>query len=157
MADQKVLHARDTISGQEGRAYATINGNAEEMFYVKKLEAKVEKEKAEIKALGRRGTQSKAKGWKGTGSMTIYYMTTLFRDLMKDYMVSGRDTYFDITVKNDDPSSSVGMQTVVIKNVNLDSVIMASLDTGSDTLEEEISFTFDGIEIIDRFKAPSMN
>ncbi|MCM3268172.1 phage tail tube protein [Paenibacillus elgii] len=157
MADQKVLHARDTISGQEGRAYATINGNKEEMFYVKKLEAKVEKEKAEIKALGRRGTQSKAKGWKGTGSMTIYYITTLFREIMNEYMVSGKDTYFDITVTNEDPSSSVGMQTVIIKNVNLDSVIMASLDTGSDTLEEEISFTFDGIEIKDRFKAPSMN
>ncbi|MDO3678683.1 phage tail tube protein [Paenibacillus ehimensis] len=157
MADQKVLHARDTISGQEGRAYATINGNAEEMFYVKKLEAKVEKEKAEIKALGRRGTQSKAKGWKGTGSMTIYYMTTLFRQMMNEYMVSGKDTYFDITVTNEDPSSSVGMQTVIIKNVNLDSVIMASLDTGSDTLEEEISFTFDGIEIKDKFRAPSMN
>ncbi|GMX63188.1 MULTISPECIES: phage tail tube protein [Paenibacillus] len=157
MADQKVLHARDTISGQEGRAYATINGNKEEMFYVKKLEAKVEKEKAEIKALGRRGTQSKAKGWKGTGSMTIYYITTLFREMMNEYMVSGKDTYFDITVTNEDPSSSVGMQTVIIKNVNLDSVIMASLDTGSDTLEEEISFTFDGIEIKDRFKAPSMN
>ncbi|NEN84364.1 phage tail tube protein [Paenibacillus elgii] len=157
MADQKVLHARDTISGQEGRAYATINGNKEEMFYVKKLEAKVEKEKAEIKALGRRGTQSKAKGWKGTGSMTIYYITTLFREMMNEYMVSGKDTYFDITVTNEDPSSSVGMQTVIIKNVNLDSVIMASLDTGSDTLEEEISFTFDGIEIKDRFKAPSTN
>ncbi|GLI08102.1 phage protein [Paenibacillus tyrfis] len=157
MAEQKVLHARDTISGQEGRAYATINNNKEEMFYVKKLEAKVEKEKAEIKALGRRGTQSKAKGWKGTGSMTIYYITTLFREMMNEYMVNGKDTYFDITVTNEDPSSSVGMQTVIIKNVNLDSVIMASLDTGSDTLEEEISFTFDGIEIKDRFKAPSMN
>ncbi|KZE77592.1 phage portal protein [Paenibacillus elgii] len=157
MAEQKLLHARDTISGQEGRAYATINNNKEEMFYVKKLEAKVEKEKAEIKALGRRGTQSKAKGWKGTGSMTIYYITTLFREMMNEYMVSGKDTYFDITVTNEDPSSSVGMQTVIIKNVNLDSVIMASLDTGSDTLEEEISFTFDGIEIKDRFKAPSMN
>lgn len=157
MAEQKVLHARDTISGQEGRAYATINNNKEEMFYVKKLEAKVEKEKAEIKALGRRGTQSKAKGWKGTGSMTIYYITTLFREMMNEYMVSGKDTYFDITVTNEDPSSSVGMQTVIIKNVNLDSVIMASLDTGSDTLEEEISFTFDGIEIKDRFKAPSTN
>ncbi|MCP3773657.1 Phage tail tube protein [Paenibacillus tianmuensis] len=155
MAEQKVLRARDTISGQEGRAYATINGNKEEMFYVKKLEAKVEKEKAEIKALGRRGTQSKAKGWKGTGSMTIYYITTLFRDLMREYMVNGRDTYFDITVSNEDPSSSVGMQTVIIKNVNLDSVIMASLDTGSDALEEEIAFTFDGIEIKDRFNAPT--
>lgn len=37
------LKAGDTISGQEGRAYATINGQVEEMFYIKTIEAKAEK------------------------------------------------------------------------------------------------------------------
>ncbi|EJW14721.1 hypothetical protein PAV_11c00620 [Paenibacillus alvei DSM 29] len=46
------LRAKDTISGQEGRAYATINGRIEEMFYVKSLEAKVEKEKPSSKHSG---------------------------------------------------------------------------------------------------------
>lgn len=57
------LKANDTISGQEGRAYATINGQVEEMFYIKTLEASVEKEKAEVKTLGRRGVQHKTTGW----------------------------------------------------------------------------------------------
>ncbi|MFB6364246.1 phage tail tube protein [Paenibacillus elgii] len=146
------LSAKDTISGQAGRAYATVNKVNEEMFYIKKLEAKIEKEKAEIKALGKRGTQVKAKGWKGTGSMTIYYVTSFFRDLMMQYVEKGVDPYFDITVMNEDPSSSIGKQAVILKDVNLDSVIMASLDTGSDTLEEEVSFTFSGVEFENKFK-----
>jgi len=152
------LRAKDTISGQEGRAYATINGEVEEMFYIKTLEATVEKEKAEVKTLGRRGTQHKATGWSGSGSMTIYYVTSIYRQLMLDYINKGVDTYFDVTVVNEDPSSSIGSQTVKLTGVNLDSVIMASLDTESDALEEEVSFTFEGVEIAKegKFKAPTL-
>ena len=148
------LQATNTISGQEGRAYATISGEVHEMFYVKKLEAKVEKEKAEIKTLGRRGTQHKAKGWKGTGSMTIYYVTSRFRELMLDYIRTGRDTYFDIMVVNEDPSSTIGNQTVVVQGVSLDSVVMASLDTEAEALEEEIAFTFEDVKVLNSFIPP---
>ena len=34
----KTLNAPDTISGKEGRAYAKINGNNEELFYAKTIE-----------------------------------------------------------------------------------------------------------------------
>ncbi|MCW2277732.1 phage tail tube protein [Heliophilum fasciatum] len=148
------LQARDTISGQEGRAYATINGQVEEMFYIKKLEAKAEKEKSEIKTLGRRGTQHKAKGWKGTGSMTIYYVTSLFRKMMMEYIKKGIDAYFDVQVVNEDPTSSIGRQTVVLKGVNLNSVIMALLDTDTDALEEDVDFTFEDVDIMDSFGKP---
>ena len=37
--------------------------------------------------------------------MTIYYVTSLFRELMLDYIRSGKDTYFDLVVVNDDPNS----------------------------------------------------
>ncbi|WP_440117152.1 phage tail tube protein [Paenibacillus sp. QZ-Y1] len=148
------LKASDTISGQEGRAYATINGQTEEMFYVKTLEATVEKQKAEVKTLGRRGVQHKATGWSGSGSMTIFYTTSRFRELMLQYMQNGVDTYFDIEVTNEDPSSTIGKQTVTLKGVNLDSVIMASLDTESEALEEEVSFTFEDVDMPVSFKSP---
>lgn len=150
------LKASDTISGQEGRAYATINGLVEEMFYIKTLEATAEKNKAEVKTLGRRGVQHKATGWSGSGSMTIYYVTSRFRQLMYDYISKGIDTYFDVTVTNEDPSSSIGSQTVTLKGVNLDSVIMASLDTESDALEEDVDFTFEDVDIGEAFKAPTL-
>ncbi|MGQ8870882.1 phage tail tube protein [Paenibacillus sp. TSA_86.1] len=148
------LKASDTISGQEGRAYATINGQTEEMFYVKTLEATVEKQKAEVKTLGRRGVQHKATGWSGSGSMTIFYTTSRFRELMLQYMQNGVDTYFDIQVTNEDPSSTIGKQTVTLKGVNLDSVIMASLDTEAEALEEEVSFTFEDVEMSASFDLP---
>lgn len=150
------LQAKDTLSGQEGRAYATINGRVEEMFYVKSLEAKVEKEKTELKTLGRRGTQHKATGWSGSGSMTIYYMTSMFRRMMLDYMNHGKDTYFDIQIINEDPTSSVGKQTIVLQGVNLDSMVIAALDTDAEALEEDIDFTFEGVIMQDQFKAPTL-
>ncbi|WP_195574266.1 phage tail tube protein [Paenibacillus sp. 1001270B_150601_E10] len=148
------LKARDTISGQEGRAYLQINGQQEEMFYIKTLEASIEKSKAEVKTLGKRGTQHKSTGWSGTGSMTIYYVTTKFRKLMMDYIKDGVDTYFDIMVVNEDPSSTIGRQSVVLHGVNLDSVIMAKLDTESEAMEEETNFTFEDISILEDFVNP---
>lgn len=148
------LRANDTISGQEGRAYATINDQVEEMFYVKKIEAKAEKQKAEIKTLGRRGTQHKATGWSGTGTMTIYYVTSKFRMLMLNYIKNGVDTYFKIMIVNDDPSSSIGTQTTILKGVNLNSIVLAKLDTESEALEEEVEFTYEDVDITDQFGKP---
>ncbi len=146
----------DAINGTEGRAYAIIGGVREEMFYLRNIEAKVEKDKAEGKTLGRRGTQHKAKGWKGSGSANLYYVTTKFRQMMLSYIKSGVDTYFDVQIVNEDPSSSVGIQTVILRDVNLDSVIMAKLDVDSDFLDEDIDFTFEDIDILDSFNKPSM-
>ena len=52
----KTLNAPDTISGKEGRAYAKVNGNNEELFMSKTIEATVEKSKSEVKAIGKRMT-----------------------------------------------------------------------------------------------------
>ncbi|TDL57524.1 phage portal protein [Paenibacillus dendritiformis] len=150
-----LLQAKDTISGREGRAFAQIDGKNEEMFYVKTLEAKIEKQKAEVKVLGSRSVQHKAAGWTGTGSMTIYYMTPLFRNMMLDYIKNGKDTNFIIQIINEDPMSSIGTQTVCLKNVNLNSVVMAKLDTESDVLEEEVEFTFDDVDILNNFNSIS--
>lgn len=150
------FRAQDAISGQEGRAYATINGQVEEMFYLKDLEATVEKLKSEMKALGKRGTQHKANGWTGTGSMTIYYATTRFRQLMLEYMKTGKDTYFDIQIVNEDPTSSIGRQTVVLKNVNLNSTIMTKVDVESEYLDEDVEFTFEDVDILDSFNQPEL-
>lgn len=148
------LRANDTISGQEGRAYTIIDGNTEEMFYIKTLEASIEKQKAEIKTLGRRGVQHKATGWSGSGTMTIYYLTTKFRQLMLDYVKNGRDAYFDVKIINDDPGSSVGQQTVTLRRVNLGKLVVAKLDTESEALDEELEFTFEDIDIDESFSAP---
>lgn len=146
------MRAEDAISGKQGKVYATIKGNVEEMLYVKNIEANIEKNKIEVPILGRTGTQHKAGGWKGSGSMTIYYATSLFREMMLEYIKTGKDTYFDVLIENDDPTSDIGKQTTILKGVNLDSIIIAKLDVDSETLDEDLNFTFNDVDMPNKFR-----
>lgn len=148
----KTLNAPDTISGKEGRAYAKINGNNEELFMAKTIEANVEKNKSEIKAIGKRMTGHKTTGANGAGSMTLYYMTPLFRAMIKQWKETGADVYFDMVVENDDQESSAGKQTTLLIGCNLDSVVLAKLDGDSDdALDEDVDFTFEDFDILTPF------
>ena len=148
----KTLNAPDTISGKEGRAYAKINGNNEELFMAKTIEANVEKNKSEIKAIGKRMTGHKTTGANGAGSMTLYYMTPLFRAMIKQWKETGVDVDFDMVVENDDQESSAGKQTTLLIGCNLDSVVLAKLDGDSDdALDEDVDFTFEDFDILTPF------
>ena len=131
----KTLNAPDTISGKEGRAYAKIDGNNEDLFFAKTIESTVEKSKSEVKAIGKRMTGHKTTGGNGTGSMTLYYMTPLFRELIRQWKETGVDVYF-----------------VMVIGCNLDSVILAKLDGDSDdALDEDADFTFEDFDILKAF------
>ena len=146
------LKSFDPISGKEGVAYAKINGHNEELFFAKTIEASVEKAKSEIKAIGRRMTGHKTTGMSGSGKMTLYYLTPLFRQMLKQYKDTGVDIYFDLVVENNDPSSSAGKQTVLLMDCNLDSVVLTKLDGDSDDpLEEDADFTFEDYDILQEF------
>jgi hypothetical protein len=144
----------DTLTGSEATATINIDGKIETMFYIKTLEARFEKNKAEGKTLGKRATQYKATGWNGSGSMTVYYVTSTFRKLAQRYAETGQDVYFDITVENNDPTSSVGKQTASLTGCNLDSTLIAAIDVEAESLEEDLDFTFEGFSIIDEFGQP---
>ncbi len=148
----KTLNAPDTISGKEGRAYAKVNGNNEELFFAKTIEATVEKNKSEIKAIGKRMTGHKTTGANGSGSMTLYYMTPLFREMIKQWKKTGVDVYFDMVIENDDQESAAGKQSTLLIGCNLDSVVLAKLDGDSDdALDEDVDFTFEDFDILTPF------
>ena len=148
----KTLNAPDTISGKEGRAYAKIDGNNEDLFFAKTIESTVEKSKSEVKAIGKRMTGHKTTGGNGTGSMTLYYMTPLFRQMIKQWKETGQDIYFDMVIENDDQESSAGKQSVLLIDCNLDSVVLGKLDGDSDDpLDEDVDFTFEDFDILKAF------
>jgi hypothetical protein len=146
--------AGDVISGKEGTATVEINGQVETLFVAKQIEATAEKSKTEINVIGHRGTQHKTVGWSGSGSMTLFYATSLFRKLMADYITTGVDTYFTLTLTNNDPTTSVGAQTVALYNCNLDSTVMGKIDVDNTELDEDLDFTFDDVALLEEFKAP---
>lgn len=151
--------AGDTISGQEAVARMNVKQadgttTVEELFYGKSLEATCEIQKTEVKTLGKRGSQHKPNGWNGTGSLTIYYATSTFRKMAIDYMKNGIPVYFDLTVINNDPASTIGPQTTLLKDCTLDSVLLAKFDVDSEVLDESMDFTFDDADLLNEFGVP---
>jgi len=144
----------DAISGKQAKAYIIINNRREELFYAKSLEATIEKNKVDVPILGRTNTPQRSAGWSGTGTLTVYYVTSIFRQLMQKYVSTGNDFWFDLMIVNEQPGSGTGKQTIFLRNCNLDSVIAARFDsTSDDMLEEEMPFTFTNYEVIDPFSA----
>lgn len=149
------MRAGDILSGQTAKAIANIGGRVEDMFYARNLEATLTKHKDPIRVLGIKGDQHKASGWEGTGSLNVFYVTSVFRRMALNYAKNGVDTYFTLTVTNEDPTSTVGKQTVVLYNCNIDSVVLTKFDTETNYLDEDIDFTFDGFDILDEFGNPT--
>ncbi|WP_431030123.1 phage tail tube protein [Lysinibacillus sp. LZ02] len=145
------MHARDAIHGAQGRAYVTIEGNRYLFAQLINLEARVDKTKTQVPIMGRTGKGNKATGWEGTGSATFHYNTSIFRELLYRYQETGEDVYFDIQVTNEDANSSVGRQTTILKDCNMDGGIVALLDADAEYLEDTVDFTFERIELPERF------
>ena len=149
----KFMKAEDAISGKEGALYATINSETIQVAECKNISAKITKNKNEFKALGYRGTQHKATGWSGTGTLVVHYATSRFAKMMIDYVKNGIDQYFTLQIINNDPTSRIGRQTVNLYDVNLDESEVAKLDTDAEFLDQSMNFTFSDIDMTDEFSA----
>ncbi|EID42857.1 phage tail tube protein [Parageobacillus thermoglucosidasius] len=138
-----VFRAQNTISGKEGRLFL----DGEELAYIKKFEATIEKNKSEVNIMGRRMTGHKTTGAKGTGTATFYKVTSKFVRIMLDYIKTGEDKYFTFQGVLDDKSSGRGTERVTLYDVNFDSAKIAGLDVDSEALEEEVPFTFEDADL----------
>ena len=147
-----IMHARDTISASLAECFVTIDGNRYNFMQAINLEANFEKNKTEVPILGKTGKGNKSTGWKGSGSATFHYNTSIFRELMYEYKNTGKDIYFDIQVTNEDPTSTVGRQTVILKDCNLDGGILTKFDADAEYLDEDMDFTFEDFEMPEKFK-----
>lgn len=146
-----VMNAKDAISASLAECYVIINGDRINFMQAINLEASIEKTKTEVPILGKTGKGNKTTGWKGKGSATFHYNTSVFRELLLQYKNTGEDIYFDIQVTNEDPTASVGRQTVILKDCNLDGGILTKFDANSEYIDESVDFTFEDFEIPEKF------
>ena len=145
------MNAKDAVSASLAECFITIDGNRYNFMQAINLEANFEKSKTEVPILGKTGKGNKSTGWRGTGSATFHYNTSIFRELLYRYKNTGEDIYFDIQVTNEDPTSSVGRQTVILKDCNIDGGILTKFDADAEYLEETLDFTFEDFEIPEKF------
>ena len=151
MLNNPILKAKDTISASLAECFITIDGNRYNFMQAINLEAKVEKTKSEVPILGKTGKGNKSTGWKGTGSATFHYNSSIFRKILERYKNTGEDTYFDIQITNEDDTSEAGRQTVILKDCNIEGGILAKFDADGEYLDEDMDFTFDDFEIPEEF------
>ena len=147
----QIMNAKDTVTASLAECFVTIDGTRYNFMHAINLEASIEKTKTEVPILGKTGKGNKSTGWKGTGSATFHYTSSIFRNLLVKFKNTGEDIYFDIQVTNEDPTSAIGRQTIILKNVNLDGGILTKFDADGEYLDEDVDFTFEDFEMPEQF------
>lgn len=152
MPDAVVMKAKDTVFAALAQCFLTIGSRRYNFMQAINLEAKFEKTKSEVPILGKTGKGNKASGWKGTGSATFHYNTSIFREMMLQYKDTGEDVYFEIQITNEDKGSAAGRQTLVLVDCNIDGGILAKFDADGEYLDEDMDFTFEDFKLPEKFK-----
>ncbi len=145
------MRGRDAISAKLAEVYATIGSNRYHLMQAIDFEGNFDKNKSAVPILGKTGTSNKSTGWKGTWKCTMHYKSSVFRELLRQYKETGEDTYFEIQVSNEDPTSAAGRQTIVFVDCNADGGILAKFDADGEYLDEEMSGTFEDFRMPETF------
>lgn len=88
-------------------------------------------------------------GWEAE----MYYNTDIFRALVLEYIKNGKETYFDLQITNDDPNSSAGRHTIILRDCKINNVSLALLNVENQVLSEKIDGTCEDIDAPELFKA----
>lgn len=145
------MKARDTIAAKLAECYITIGSRRYNFMQMIDMEVKVEKTKTTVARLGAIMAGHKSVGMEGTFSGTAHYNQSVLRQLLLDYKNTGEDTYFEMQITNDDPTSEAGRQTIILYDCNTDGGILAKFDADGETLDEEIEGTFEDFSIPESF------
>ena len=138
----QTMQARNAVSAKMAECYVTIEGNRYNFMSAINVEVTFEKNKTEVPILGRMNRGHKATSSTITGSAEFHLNTSIWRELAERFQNYGEDVYFDMQITNEDPTTEIGRQTIVLHGCNWDSVTLAAFDADSDdVLTESIDFT----------------
>lgn len=152
----KYLLAKDTVNGAEGKVFVTKDGKQIEVAGMMNITTYAEIQGKEMRVVGTRTIQNKANGAKQTGKGNIYYGTSLWTDMVLEYINTGNMPQFDLQVTNDDPSSSVGSQSIAYYGCELTgSIPLSILDSEEAMLNYEFNFTYTRVAKLRGFNEPA--
>ena len=144
-------HANNTVSGRHCDITAKIDGVVHNLGMCKTFESSIEKSDTEVNTLQCNWTQHRGGPLSGSLDMTMYFGVPIFHDMMEEYAREGIEKYFEITVSNNDPGSQSGAQTITYQHCTLISCQPSKADVDAEVLEEDMQFTFAGIQTTGRF------
>lgn len=155
MANQNYTKLADLVTGSEGSAYITVDGQNRYFFELSKIEANIEFTVIAKKLLGHRMKQHKVVGAEGKGSVTMYNVSPAALAIYQKYVKEGKMPQISIQTTNEDAGSTVGRRTVVMRNCILAKVPVAYLEDGSEDLNTvDSDFTFDDVDELESYAFP---
>ena len=126
-----IMNAMDAMAGSQASAYLTIEGTRYCFMQMYAFESSMEINIQEVPILGKTGKGNKPSGWTGTWKGTAHYNQSVLRKYFLEYKKTGRLPSFDIQVTNEDQSTSLGRQTIILKNCLAKGGILAKYDAGA--------------------------
>jgi len=147
----QTMHAKDAIYGSLATAYMTIDGTRYKMMQFTEFDSNLETKSTEVPILGRTNKGHKPAGAKGKWSAKAHYNQSIMRKVALKYQDSGYMPYFDVQVSNEDPTSSVGRQTIILRDCLCDDFNLAKFAAGDNILSEDLSGTFERFEMPEEF------
>lgn len=145
------MNAKDAVYGSLAECFITIDGNRYNFMSLTEFESMFEVNSKDVPILGKVGKGHKPAGGNGTWKGTAHYNQSIFRKIADQYQKTGVMPYFEIQVTNEDPTSSVGRQTIIHHDCLCDKFTLAKFEAGEDLLEEELSGTFEEFDMPEEF------
>lgn len=155
MAGNNYTKISDLVTGSEGSAFITVDGQNRYFFELSKIEANIEFTVIAKKLLGHRMKQHKVAGAEGKGSVTMYNVSPTALAIYQQYIKEGKVPQISIQTTNEDTGSTIGRRTVVMRNCILAKVPVAYLEDGSEDLNTmDSDFTFDDVDELESYVLP---
>lgn len=151
MSGNITMRGKDAVYAGLAECFITIDGKRYNFMSLTEFESRLKTNIVKVNILGKVGAGHKAAGSEGTWSAKAHYNQSVIREMMRNYQKSGELQYFEIQVSNEDPTSSVGRQTIVHKDCLCDEITLAKFAAGDDLLEEKLSGTFDDWDMPEAF------
>ena len=151
MHDHATMDANDAVYGSLASCYVTINGRRLNFMSMIKFESKWDTKIVEVPILGKVGLGHKVAGANGKWSGTAHYNQSYLRAVADTYQKTGVMPYFEIQVVNEDPTSVVGRQTVILHGCLCESFVLAKFEAGEDILDEELAGTYESWSMPEKF------
>lgn len=146
-----VMKSKDAISARLAECFVTIGSRRYNFMQLIDVEFTIDKTKGTVPRLGTIMVGHKSYAMEGTFSGTAHYNQSVLRELMADFKRTGKDTYFEIQITNDDPASDAGRQTVIFYDCLTDGGVLSKFDADAEYLDESIEGTFDDFSIPEDF------
>ena len=154
--DNAKMHPRNAVSAKLAACFLTLGGVRYNFMSAINIEVNFEKTKVQVPILGRPNKGNKSVGSEITGSAQFHLNTSVWRELAYQFQETGEDLYFDMQITNEDPTTELGRQTIILYDCNFDSATLAAFDADSDDfLTETLDFTAERFEIPEKFATMS--